>query len=131
MGYIDPCQLGMDHAIDHINSWHVSHFAILSLHASLPSLGEVDTETELHPQRNNPHELWSGSSRGTAGSGPVLNTVSLSEGGQWPSIRQFTGPAQTSMIQYHPDSAWTHDALFFRRYHSVLAVPGLILKEQL
>lgn len=108
MGHINPRQLGMDHTIDHINSWHVSHFAILSLHASLPSLGEVDTETEPHPQRNNPKELWSGSSRGTAGSGPVLNAVSLSEGGQWPSTRQFTGPAQMSMIQYHPDSAQAH-----------------------
>lgn len=131
MGHINPRQLGMDRAIDHINSWHVSHFAILSLHASFPFLGEVDTETELHPQRNNPQELWSGSSQGTAGSGPVLNAVSLSEGGQWPSTRQFTGPAQTSMIQYDPVSAWTHDALFIRRYHAVLAMLGLILKEQL
>lgn len=121
----------MDHAIDHINSWHVSHFAILSLQSSLPSLGELDAETEPDPQRNIPQELWSGSSRGTAGSGPVLNAVSLSEGGQWPSTMQFTGPAQTSMIQYDPDSAQTHDALFIRRYHAGLAVPGLILKEQL
>lgn len=131
MGHINPRQLGMDHTIDHINSWHVSHFAILSLHSYLLSLCEVDTETKPHPQRNNPQELWSGSSQETAGSGPVLNAVSLSEGGQWPSTRQFTGPVQTSMIQYHPDSARTHGALFIRRYHAVLTEPGLILKEQL
>lgn len=131
MGDINPRQLEMDHAIDHINSWHVSHFAILSLYASLPSLGGVDMETKPHQQRNIPQELWSGGSHGIVGSGPVLSAVSLSEGGQWASTRQFTGPAQTSMTQYEPDSAQTHDALFIRRHRSVLAVPGLILMEQL